>query len=176
MRRLLFALPVAIAGVLAVYFVLALDPGRDPQVLPSVLIDKPAPQFRLPSLDGGPGLALSSLKGQVAVINFFASWCSGCRSEHRLLMQWSRATGVHLYGIAYKDKPADTERFLQRFGDPYRTVGRDEDGRTAIDFGVYGVPETYVIDKRGRIRQRYVGPLTGSEVSQQLLPLLQRLR
>ncbi|HLI19764.1 MAG TPA: DsbE family thiol:disulfide interchange protein [Stellaceae bacterium] len=176
MRRLLFLLPVAMFVAVAVYFLLALNPNRDPTLVPSALIDKPAPVFDLGGLDGGKGLALAGFKGQVAIVNFFASWCEPCRDEHPLLMGLEKKIGVPLYGIAYKDKPADTEHFLKELGDPYDAIGVDESGRTAIDFGVYGVPETYVIDKQGRIRKRFVGPLSESAIAGELLPLVQQLQ
>lgn len=175
MRRLLYLLPVALFIAVVAYFVLALRPGRDPQVLPSALIDKPAPSFALAGLPGNEGLQLDALKGQVTLVNFFASWCEPCRDEHPVLMRLVKDGQTALYGIAYKDKPEDAQRFLKQLGDPYRSVGLDESGRTGIDFGVYGVPETYVIDKQGRIRLRHVGPLTEADVAQQLLPLLKEL-
>ena len=175
MRRLLFVLPVALFVAVAVYFLLALNPNRDPQLLPSAMIDKPAPVFDLGGLDGGKGVALAGFKGQVAIVNFFASWCEPCRDEHPLLMGLEKQIGVPVYGIAYKDKQPDTDRFLKQLGDPYKAIGVDESGRTAIDFGVYGVPETYVIDKQGRIRLRHVGPLTEADVARELLPLLKQL-
>jgi len=176
LRRLLFILPAALFVAVAVYFHLALNPDRDPQLLPSALIDKPAPAFQLAGLDGAPGLALDAFKGQVVLINFFASWCVPCRDEHPVLMGLEKQIGVPLYGIAYKDKPADTEHFLKELGDPYRAIGVDQSGRTAIDFGVYGVPETYVIDKEGRIRKRFVGPLSESDIARELLPLVRQLQ
>jgi len=175
MRRLLYLLPVALFIAVAAYFVLALRPGRDPSLLPSALIDKPAPSFALAGLSGSDGLRLDALKGRVTLVNFFASWCEPCRDEHPVLMQLVKDSDAALYGIAYKDKPEDAQKFLQQLGDPYRSVGLDESGRTAIDFGVYGVPETYVIDKEGRIRLRHVGPLTEADVAQELLPLLKEL-
>jgi len=175
MRRLLYLLPVALFIAVATYFVLALRPDRDPSLLPSALIDKPAPSFALVGLNGSDGLRLDALKGQVTLVNFFASWCEPCRDEHAVLMRLVKDGDAALYGIAYKDKPADTQKFLQQLGDPYRGVGLDESGRTAIDFGVYGVPETYVIDKEGRIRLRHVGPLTEADVAHELLPLLKEL-
>jgi cytochrome c biogenesis protein CcmG/thiol:disulfide interchange protein DsbE len=176
LRRLVFLLPVALFIAVAAYFLLALNPNRDPQLLPSALIDKPAPSFDLAGLGDAKGLALDGFKGQVAVVNFFASWCEPCRDEHPVLMGLEKTIGVPLYGIAYKDKPADTQHFLAQLGDPYRAIGLDESGRTAIDFGVYGVPETYVIDKEGRIRKRFVGPLSPSQVARELLPLVQQLQ
>lgn len=175
MRRLLYLLPVVLFIVLAGYFALALKPGRDPTLLPSALIDKPAPNFDLAALDGGTGLARDALKGQVVLVNFFASWCVPCRAEHPLLMRLAEVEHVPLYGIAYKDKPEAIKRFLTQLGDPYRRIGLDSSGRTGIDFGVYGVPETYLIDKSGHIRFRYVGPLTEEALEHELLPRLKEL-
>jgi cytochrome c biogenesis protein CcmG/thiol:disulfide interchange protein DsbE len=109
------------------------------------------------------------------VINFFASWCVPCRVEHPVLMRLAEQNHLPLYGIAYKDKPADSTRLLATFGDPYRQVGIDQDGRVGLNFGVYGVPETYVIDSSGVIRRRFVGPLTAETVDKELLPLLKQL-
>ena len=175
MRRALYFVPVLLFLVLAGYFALALRPGQDPALLPSAMIDRPAPDFVLAGLDGKDGLERQGLQGQVAVVNFFASWCVPCRAEHPLLMRLAEQEHVPLYGIAYKDKPEDTTRFLAQLGDPYRRVGLDPSGRTGIDFGVYGVPETYLIDKSGHIRFRYVGPLTADAVERELLPRLKAL-
>jgi cytochrome c biogenesis protein CcmG/thiol:disulfide interchange protein DsbE len=175
MRRFIYLLPVVLFVAVAIYFVMALDPNRDPKALPSALINKPAPEFTLAGLDGGDGLKLDALKGQAVLINFFASWCEPCRDEHPALMQLAKTGQVPLYGIAYKDKPEDAQRFLKLLGDPYRRIGLDQSGRTAIDFGVYGVPETYVIDREGRIRLRHVGPLSAADITRQLLPLLEEL-
>ncbi len=175
MRRLLFILPALLFLVLTGYFALALRPGRDPHELPSAMVGKPAPQFTLTGLEGQPGIDHAALAGRAVLINFFASWCIPCRSEHPLLMQLGHDAGVPLYGIAYKDKPADVARFLAQMGDPYARVGLDESGRAGIDFGVYGVPETYVIDRAGRIRKRFVGPLTAETVERELMPLIKEL-
>jgi cytochrome c biogenesis protein CcmG, thiol:disulfide interchange protein DsbE len=175
MRRALFLLPVALFLVLAGYFWLALTSGRDPHDLPSAMIDKPAPSFDLAGLDGAPGMASTVLGRQVTLVNFFASWCIPCREEQPLLMGAAQRLGVPLYGIAYKDKPEDAAAFLKQFGDPYRRVGLDEEGQVGINFGVYGVPETYVIDKAGKIRLRLVGPLTAEVLTQQVLPLVKEL-
>jgi cytochrome c biogenesis protein CcmG/thiol:disulfide interchange protein DsbE len=175
MRRALFILPLLLFLVLAGYFALALRPGRNPQELPSALIDKEAPAFQLAGLNGD-GIARDTLKGQPVLINFFASWCLPCREEHPLLMRLAGQEHVPLYGIDYKDKPEAARSLLQEFGDPYRAIGIDRDGRVGLDFGVYGVPETYVLDSSGHIRKRFVGPLTAEEVNQELLPLLKALQ
>ncbi len=174
-QRWIYFLPVALFLVLAAYFALALRPGRDPSLLPSAMIDQPAPEFDLGGLDGKAGLARGTLNGQVALVNFFASWCVPCRTEQPLLMRLAEQEHVPLYGIAWKDKPADTAHYLDQLGDPYRRVGLDESGRTGIDFGVYGVPETYLIDRGGHIRFRYVGPLTPEALQRELLPRLKAL-
>jgi len=175
MRRLLYLLPIVLFIALATYFGLALRPDHDPQLLPSALIDKPAPNFDLASLDGGTDLARDALAGHVVLINFFASWCVPCRVEHPLLMRLANQEHIALYGIAYKDKPEDSLHLLKQDGDPYRLVGVDRDGRVGIDFGVYGVPETYVIDKSGHIRKRFVGPLSADTLKNELLPLVKGL-
>jgi cytochrome c biogenesis protein CcmG, thiol:disulfide interchange protein DsbE len=175
MRRALFILPLLLFLVLAGYFALALRPGRNPQELPSALIDKEAPAFQLAGLNGD-GIARDTLKGQPVLINFFASWCLPCREEHPLLMRLAKQEHVPLYGIDYKDKPEAARSLLQEFGDPYRAIGIDRDGRVGLDFGVYGVPETYVLDSSGHIRKRFVGPLTAEEVNNELLPLLKALQ
>jgi len=159
---------------LAGYFALALRPDYDPHELPSALLDKEAPQFSLAGLNG-PGFARDALKGGPVLINFFASWCVPCRVEHPLLMRLAERDHVPLYGIDYKDQPEDATKLLTQFGDPYRSVGLDRDGRVGLDFGVYGVPETYVIDSTGHIRKRFVGPLTAQQVEKELLPLLKTL-
>ena len=176
MRKLIYLVPLLLFLVLAGYFAIPLlRPGYDPNALPSAMIDKPAPKFDLADLDGSGKLATEALKGQVVVINFFASWCVPCRLEHPLLMRLAKEQNLPLYGIAYKDKVEDTKRVIAQTGDPYRQIGVDRDGWVGIDFGVYGVPETYVIDKSGHIRQRFVGPLTAEVVEHELLPLLKEL-
>jgi cytochrome c biogenesis protein CcmG/thiol:disulfide interchange protein DsbE len=170
----LFLLPLVLFMVLAGYFALALRPGYDPQTLPSAMIDKEAPQFDLAGLNGR-GVARDGLKGSPVLINFFASWCVPCRVEQPLLMRLANLEHVPLYGIDYKDQPEDAAKLLAQFGDPYRRVGLDPDGRVGLDFGVYGVPETYVLDSTGHIRKRFVGPLTAEQVDNELLPLLKAL-
>jgi len=170
----LYLLPLVLCLVLVGYFALALRPGYDPQTLPSAMIDKEAPQFDLAGLNG-EGISLDGLKGGPVLINFFASWCVPCRVEQPVLMRLANREHVPLYGIDYKDLPEDATKLLAQFGDPYRRIGLDPDGRVGLDFGVYGVPETYVLDSTGRIRKRFVGPLTAEEVEKELLPLLKAL-
>jgi len=175
MRKALYLLPLLAFCVLVAWFALALRPNYDPQTLPSAMIDQPAPAFDLAALNGGANLSLSGLKGQVVLVNFFASWCLPCRIEQPILMRLAKQDHVALYGIDYKDQPAAAKRVLAELGDPYRAIGLDADGITGINFGVYGVPETYVIDKNGQIRKRFVGPLTEESLQQELLPLLKQL-
>jgi cytochrome c biogenesis protein CcmG/thiol:disulfide interchange protein DsbE len=173
MRRLPYVLPILLFAVLAGYFFLGLK--RDPGLLPSALLDQPAPEFALPGLGERPGLARADLAGRVTLVNFFASWCAPCRVEHPLLMRLAGEGTIALYGVDYKDQPEDATRLLAQLGDPYRRIGVDRSGRTAIDFGVYGVPETYVLDKDGRIRFRQVGPISASDYDDRILPLLKQL-
>jgi cytochrome c biogenesis protein CcmG/thiol:disulfide interchange protein DsbE len=175
MRRLLPLLPLALFAALAGYFALALFSGRDPRELPSALLDRPLPVFDLPALGEGPRLTPAALAGEVVLVNFFASWCAPCRVEHPLLLRLARQERFRLIGIAYKDRPEDSRRFLAELGDPYAATGIDRDGRAGIEFGLYGVPETYVIDRAGHIRKRIVGPLTPALVERELLPLLRAL-
>jgi len=175
MRRLIFILPVLIFLALVGYFAIALRPDHDPNLLPSALIDKPMPDFDLAMLNGADRLGSAGLRGHVVVLNFFASWCVPCRVEHPVLMRLANKEHVAIYGIAYKDNNEDSRKVLTQLGDPYRGIGVDGDGRTGLNFGVYGVPETYVIDKSGHIRRRFVGPLTGDAIEHDLLPLLRAL-
>lgn len=175
MKRLWFLLPVLLFLVLAGYFALSLRPDRDPHELPSALIGKEAPAFDLAVLRGTGTLSRDGLAGQPVLINFFASWCVPCRVEHPLLMRLAQQEHLPLYGIAYKDKPEDSARLLAQLGDPYKIIGLDRDGHVGLDFGVYGVPETYVLDRNGHVRRRFVGPLTAEVVEKQLLPLLKQL-
>jgi cytochrome c biogenesis protein CcmG/thiol:disulfide interchange protein DsbE len=173
-HRLFLLLPVGVFAVVLVAFGLGLS--HDPTLLPSALIDRPAPDFNLPGLiDPAQGLAREDLGGGVTLVNFFASWCAPCREEQPALMALARQPGVILDGIAYKDKPVDSRNFLARIGNPYRRVAVDRDGTTAINFGVYGVPETYVVDGTGHIRYRHVGPLSEQDVDRKVLPLIARI-
>jgi cytochrome c biogenesis protein CcmG/thiol:disulfide interchange protein DsbE len=174
LRRLLFLLPVLI--FVGVGIGLAVGLTRDPSTLPSPLIDKPAPTFELPPLAGrdGPGFSSADLEGRVSLVNVFASWCIPCRVEHPLLMALAE-DGVAIYGIDYKDPADKAAGWLAELGDPYRAIGADQDGRVAIDWGVYGVPETFVVDAEGRIRHRHVGPLQQRDIANTIKPLLEDL-
>jgi cytochrome c biogenesis protein CcmG/thiol:disulfide interchange protein DsbE len=174
-RWLLF-LPIAVFGALAALFFIRLYAG-DASLLPSALIGRQVPHFDLPPLPDvqTPGLSDSDLRtGRVTLVNVFASWCVPCHAEHPVLMQISRdpqlKERVALVGLAYKDEPENTRRFLGQSGDPFVRIGIDASGRTAIDFGVYGVPETYVIKGDGTIAYRFIGPLSDESFRQVLLP------
>jgi len=174
MKRLVYFIPVIIVGVLAAYFFVGL--GRDPHELPSVLIDRPFPSVNLPPIAGrDKGFATADLGGQVALVNIFASWCVSCKVEHPLLMAHAQAGGVPIYGIAWKDDPVATADVLKQDGDPYRLVGADRSGRAAIDLGVTGAPETYLVDKTGRIRYKLARPITEDDWNQVLQPLIAKL-
>ena len=176
MRRLIYLLPVLVFAGIAAWFWQGLSPNRDPSLVPSVMIDKPVPDFDLPPLvAGSPGLKSTELKGRVTLINFFASWCVPCQAEAPVLLELSKDKRFALDGIAYKTKPGDTEGFLTQFGDPFERVVVDDSGRTAIDFGLYGVPESFLIDRDGVIRFRQVGPLTDDVIASELKPLIAQL-
>ena len=177
--RLTFVLPAAIflalVAVFGVYLYQVGPGGKDISEVPSAMIDKPVPVFDLPPIAGdGPGFATKDLAGKVALINVFASWCPPCRAEHPMLMQLAK-DGVALYGINYKDKPEDALAFLNELGDPFKAIGADRTGRAAIDLGVYGYPETFVIDRTGRIRYRHVGPIMPDDLERTIRPMLDRL-
>ena len=175
MNRLVFILPVIAFFGLIGFFAIGLT--RDPKVLPSQLIDRPLPAFALPGIEagGGAGFANTALQGEPALLNIFASWCAACPQEHPVLTRIARE-GVPVYGLAWKDKPADSREWLARFGNPYKRVAADEAGRTAIDLGVTGVPETFVVDKHGRVRSKIIGPISNERWDTELRPLIARLR
>ncbi len=172
-RSLLLILPVVVFAVLAGVMFLRLRSGADPSALPSAMIGKPAPSFDLPAVPGlakdgapVPGLSSADLKGGVTVLNVFASWCAPCQVEHPMLMRLAREPGIRLVGIDYKEPdPAAGKKFLDRHGVPFAAVGADADGRAAIDFGVYGVPETFIIGPDGVIRDKIVGIVTPENFS-----------
>ena len=168
-RVLLFAVPLLIFAALAGLFAYLLFDGRDSGELPSVLIGRAAPAVDLPALDrlrdaGGaavPGLAAGDWKGErPTLVNIFASWCAPCRAEHPLLMDLAQRGDVRVVGINYKDEPENALRFLNALGNPYERVGVDQAGRAAIDWGFYGIPETFLLDRDGVVRHKIVGPIT----------------
>lgn len=176
MRYVLFGLPLILLVALVAVFALSMD--RDPGLVRSVLIDKPAPQFSLAEVEGlgVPGFDTASLKGDVTVVNVFASWCIPCRDEHPLLMALKDMTGVRLFGINQSDAPENARAFLEELGNPYMAVGSDRDRRVSIDWGVYGVPETFVVDAEGVITFKHVGPLTPDTMRTELLPAIEKAR
>jgi len=165
-----FALPIILLLGLLVLFYAGLQ--RDPREVPSPLIGKPAPAFALPGLGGTPpSLTPSDLKGRPVLVNFFASWCAGCRVEHPLLMQLAQQ-GVEIVGIDYKDVEADATAWLARHGNPYRVVALDAQGAAGLDWGVYGVPETYVLSADGTILYKHIGPVTEAAWREKIAPLM----
>ena len=180
-RRLLYLAPLAVFAVIAAVAAFYLQSGRDPSLLPSALIDKPAPVFSARGLEHGgkiirQGVESTSFKGRITVLNFFASWCAPCLIEHPQITALSKVSGVTLAGINYKDKPADAARWLARHGNPYARIGVDRDGEIAPEFGLYGVPETYLIDRAGRIRFKQVGPITKQVLKEKILPAIGALK
>ena len=173
--RLRYLVPIVAFVGLIITFGWALN--RDPRTIPSALIGKPVPQFSLPPVKGRTlGLSSSDLQGEVSLVNVFASWCVACREEHPLFMQMKADGDVPVHGLNYKDSPDDAAGWLDRFGDPYTRTGADISGRVAIDWGVYGVPETFVITKDGRIAHKHIGAVTSQALEETILPLIRRLR
>jgi len=169
-----YLLPLLVFIVMAGFLAIGLK--LDPREVPSPLIGKPAPAFDLPQLAApDQRLAAKDLRGQVWLLNVWASWCVACRQEHPLLVELSKSGQVKLYGLNYKDKREDALRWLANFGDPYLKSISDTDGLVGIDYGVYGVPETFVIDKQGVIRHKQIGPVTAESLRDTLLPLVAKL-
>ena len=172
-RGWIFLLPAALFALLAAGFYVGL--GIDSNVLPSALIDQPAPDFALPPLPGEEhGFSSADLRGHVSLVNVFASWCVPCRIEHPVLTALAQSKRVAIYGIDYKDKHDAALAWIAELGNPYVRIGAD-DGRVGIDWGVYGVPETFIVDRDGRIRYKHVGPLAAADVERSILPLVTRL-
>lgn len=176
MRRLFFLVPLLVVIVMVVLFWRGLDPARNPASLSSALIGKPVPSFSLAGLaPSQPGLSSADFKGQVTVLNFFASWCAPCRAEHPLLMDLAKDPSIRLVGITYKDRLADSMDFLAELGNPFAAIGADETGRTGIDFGLTGVPETYIVDRDGIVRYRLPQPIDPARLADEIRPLLAEL-
>jgi cytochrome c biogenesis protein CcmG, thiol:disulfide interchange protein DsbE len=178
-----FAVPLIVVGLLGLLFAVALRSG-DPSRLPSALIGKPAPEFLLPPIegvtrDGKPVLGFSTAdlaKGDPAIVTVWASWCPPCVQEQPTLVRFRAQHNIRLLGINYKDAPANAARFLARLGNPFDAIGADHTGRVAIDWGVYGVPETYVVDGQGQIIYKLVGPVTEEALDRQILPIIEKAR
>ncbi|MEQ9190965.1 MAG: DsbE family thiol:disulfide interchange protein [Alphaproteobacteria bacterium] len=174
--RRVFLIPIALFMGLAVVLGWGLMWG-DPSVIPSALIDKPVPDFTLPPVQGRTlGLSGTDLRGEVSLVNVFASWCTACRAEHPVFMKVREEGAVPIHGLNYKDQPADAAAWLDTLGDPYTRTGADLDGRVAIDWGVYGVPETFVIGADGLIAYKHIGAVTPEVLKETIMPLVERLR
>jgi cytochrome c biogenesis protein CcmG/thiol:disulfide interchange protein DsbE len=172
-----FVLLVPLAAFLGLVIVLAWGLTRDPSTIPSALIGKTVPQFSLPPVKGRTlGLASVDLTGEVSLVNVFASWCVACREEHPVFMQLKADGVIPIHGLNYKDQPDNAAQWLNTMGDPYTRTGADIDGRVAIDWGVYGVPETFVITKDGHIAYKHIGAVTPKALEDTILPLVRRLR
>jgi cytochrome c biogenesis protein CcmG/thiol:disulfide interchange protein DsbE len=168
---------VPLIGFAALVGAFAARLGSDPSLVPSPLIGKSAPEFSLPAVKGRQlGLSSANLKGEVSLVNVFASWCVACREEHPVLMQLKAGGTVPIHGLNYKDKPDDAASWLDTMGDPYTRTGADIDGRVGIDWGVYGVPETFVVDAGGRIAFKQIGPVSPEILDRTILPLIAKLR
>lgn len=170
-----FLIPLAVFLVLVGF--LAVGLGLKPSEVPSPLIGKPAPQFSLPKLsDPSKTFSPTDMKGQVWLLNVWASWCVACKQEHPVLMELARKNIVPIVGLDYKDQRDPALEFLRRGGDPYLLSAVDESGRVGIDYGVYGVPETFLIDKQGIIRYKHIGPITPKSLQETILPLVEQLK
>lgn len=174
-RRLVFLLPLVSFVALAVAMAWGLT--RSPDQLPSALVGRPVPEFALAPVKGRTvGLSSADLQGHVSLVNVFASWCVPCRDEHPILVRLSEQGFVPIYGLNYKDRPEDAQLWLNALGDPYDRTGADLDGRVAIDWGVYGIPETFVIDSDGTIAYKHIGPFTQAIMDDTIVPLIRELQ
>lgn len=168
-------IPLGVFAILVVFLAIGLT--RNPHEIPSPLIGKPTPNFTAPVLDSA-GLQLSNkdMLGKVWLLNVWASWCAACRVEHPFLVSLAQSKLLPIIGLDYKDKDADGSKWLARFGNPYDVTITDADGRIGIDFGVYGVPESFLIDKNGTIRYKQIGPFTQAVIQDKLIPLIKELQ
>ena len=174
-RYLRYLVPLAIFFVLVAFLYrgLSLDPKR----VPSPLVGKPMPEFSLPRLqDPAATLSDADLRGKVSILNIWATWCVSCRAEHEVLLRLAKSDKVDIYGLNYKDERPKAKQWLVQLGDPYVANAFDEDGRTGIDWGVYGAPETFVMDREGIIRHKHIGPLTVDALNNEILPLIAELQ
>ena len=169
-------LPLVVFVLMAGLLGYGLREGYDPKVVPSPLIEKPAPAFSLAMLEQpSRELSTAQMRGQVWVLNVWASWCVSCRAEHEVITSLAERNLVTVVGLNYKDKPEDAKRWLQQFGNPYATSVIDQDGRVGIDWGVYGVPETFVIGADGLIKYKHIGPVTHESLEEKIMPVIREL-
>lgn len=170
-----YFLPLGIFAIMALFLYRGL--GIDPRLVPSPLVGKPAPTFSLPALeDPGKTVANGDLLGKVSLLNVWATWCGSCRAEHQVLMSLARKGEVNIIGLNYKDTRPEAQQWLKSLGNPYVVNAFDADGRVGIDWGVYGTPETFVIDRKGMVRYKHVGPLTAEVLADAILPLVRKLK
>jgi cytochrome c biogenesis protein CcmG/thiol:disulfide interchange protein DsbE len=169
-----FLLPLF--GFLVLVGFLAAGLRLDPKIIPSPLIDKPAPDFSVPTLfEATNTIGTNNLQGQVWLFNVWASWCAACRVEHPLINALSEQKLLTIVGLNYKDERADAKNWLSTFGNPYNIIAYDLDGDVGIDYGVYGVPESFLVDKKGHIRYKQIGPFTQQDIDEQLIPMIKTL-
>jgi len=169
-----YSLPLLLFAGLVVLFIFGLQ--NDPRKVPSPFIDKPAPAFQLGTLhDENKIISIEDIKGKTSLINVWASWCVSCREEHPLLVNAAADNGLIIYGLNYKDKRIDALGWLNKLGNPYKESAYDQDGKVGIEYGVYGVPETFVLDKQGIIRYKHIGPIKQEDMETKILPLIKQL-
>ena len=174
MKSLKFIVPLAVFALLAVFLAVGLT--RDPREVPSPFIGKAAPAFKLERVaDAGAAFTPDDMKGKVWLLNVWASWCASCRVEHPVLVDMAKKNLVPIVGLNYKDRREDALKWLARYGDPYALSAYDVEGKVGIDYGVYGAPETFVIDKQGVIRYKQIGPITQEALDRKILPLVKKL-
>ena len=175
LQRFLYLLPLLVFLGISTYFAIGL--GKDPSKLPSALLDKPVPEFELPPLlEVLPGLATADFGGEVVMVNVFASWCIPCRIEHPLITRLADDGILPVYGINYKDEKADAIAWLDELGNSYARIGWDLSGRVGIEWGVYGVPESYIVGKQGHICYKHVGPISREALNETILPIIRELQ
>ncbi|MDD5395056.1 MAG: DsbE family thiol:disulfide interchange protein [Thiothrix sp.] len=167
---------IPLAGFLLLLVLLAVGLNLNPREVPSPFIGKPAPSFTLPSLYGEASISPANLKGEVWLLNVWASWCATCQQEHVMLEYLIKRADIKAIGLNYKDQAGDAKRWLERLGNPFQSVVMDTDGKAGIEWGVYGTPETFIIDAQGVVRHKHIGALTEPVVQRELLPLIQQLR
>ena len=177
MRKISYYIPLLFFLILAIFFTYQLLTKKDPSELPSVLLEKKLPEIKLEPFQGYEFLSLEKFKktNSTYLINVWASWCGPCMIEHQYLMKLSQSHNVLIYGINYKNKLSEAEAFLETYGNPFAAIGRDLSGRQSINLGVYGVPETFIVDKYGFIKHRHVGPILEYDMNNTILPILKSL-